>query len=125
MQNRGKSFGKAYMAFQYGDEKIFSQNIRHAGYDDFRTIAGDASTFDWSRVGPVGCMHLDIDLYLPTLKILRGVWDHLVEGGGVVVDDCLPDSPYDGALQAYEEFIAEKGLPFRRSGSKGGLVIKS
>jgi hypothetical protein len=40
-----------------------------------------------------------------------------------VIDDCR-EGPYDGSLQAYEEFIAENGLPFERVGSKGGVLRK-
>jgi O-methyltransferase len=120
---RGKP-AAAYDAFRYGSEALFTKYIRAAGYDKFKTIRGDASKFDWATLGGIGAVLLDIDLYEPTIKILNGIWPHVVPGGGVVVDDCLAGSPWDGSLQAYEEFIAAHNLPFRRVGAKGALVVK-
>lgn len=119
---RGKE-EDAYMAFRYGDEQVFSRKLKAAGYSRFRTFSGDASEFDWGSIGPIGCVLLDIDVYEPTAKILRAVYPHLCEGGGIVVDDCLSNTPWDGSLQAYEEFISEFELPFRRVGEKGAVVL--
>jgi O-methyltransferase len=123
VSGRGKHADE-YEAFRYGDEKRFSHNLRTAGYERFKTFAGDASAFDWSTVAPIGAVILDIDLYQPTIVTLNAIWPHLVPGGGVVVDDCLPGTPWDGSLQAYEEFISAHGLPFERVGEKGAVVRK-
>lgn len=120
---RGKPAG-AYGVFRYGDERRFERKLRKAGYESFRIVKGDASRFDWSTIAPIGAVILDIDLYQPTISILEGIWPHLVPSGGVIVDDCLPDTPWDGSLQAYEEFIAAHGLPFERIGHKGAIVRK-
>jgi hypothetical protein len=120
--------GKApahYDIFKYGDEELFRKRLRSLGYTHFDTHKGDASAFDWHALGPIAVVHLDIDLYQPTKRILDAVWPQLVDGGGIVVDDCQPDNPYDGSLQAYQEFIAEHGLPFERAGSKGGVLRKT
>lgn len=123
VSGRGKE-AEAYEAFRYGDEQRFARNLRNAGYERFKTVAGDASRFDWSSVAPIGAVILDIDLYQPTIATLNAIWPHLVPGGGVVVDDCLPGTPWDGSLQAYEEFISAHGLPFERAGEKGAVVRK-
>ena len=34
----------------------------------------------------------------------------LSPGGMIVVDDCVPNNMFDGALQAYTEFLAEIGV---------------
>jgi O-methyltransferase len=120
---RGKA-ASPYAAFRYGDEELFRKSLNAAGYSRFKTIKGDASAFDWSKMGPIGAVLLDIDLYEPTIKILNNIWPHIIPGGGVVVDDCLAGSAWDGSLQAYEEFIAAHKLPFRRVGEKGALVVK-
>ncbi|MCV7212063.1 TylF/MycF/NovP-related O-methyltransferase [Mycolicibacterium canariasense] len=111
-----------YDAFRYGDERIFQRNIRKAGYHNFRTIKGDAARFDWSAVGPIGAVLLDIDLYRPTIDVLNAVYPRLVPGGGIVLDDCRAGTPWDGSLQAYEEFISAHGLPFERVGGKGAVI---
>lgn len=122
--NRRKN-AQDYDKFRYGDEARFNRNLAHAGYDRFRTIKGDAARFDWSSLGPIGAVLLDIDLYQPTIAILDAIYPHIVSGGGIVVDDCLADSPWDGSLQAYQEFIAKHDLPFTRAGHKGGLIRKA
>jgi len=123
VSDRGKAAAE-YGAFRYSDEKRFRRNLLQAGYDNFRIIKGDASRFDWSTIAPIGAVLLDIDLYEPTIATLEAVWPHLVAAGGIVVDDCLPDTPWDGSLQAYEEFIAAHGLPFERVGGKGAVLRK-
>ncbi len=121
---RKQNYMASYGLFRYGDEEIFKRNLSKAGYDKFRTFAGDAAEFDWSTVGPVSVVLLDIDVYKPTRAILDHIWPHLTSPGGIIVDDCLADGPWDGSLQAYEEFISEVGHPFVRVGGKGALVGK-
>jgi O-methyltransferase len=123
IDQRGKGAHKdRYQAFRYGDEQIFRSKLRRAGYANFETFKGDASTFDWSSIGPIGCVLIDIDLYAPTAKILDVIYPHLCEGGGIVVDDCVPDTPWDGSLQAYVEFVQVHGLPFERVGGNGAVI---
>ena len=123
VRSRGKSV-RLYDKFRYGDEARFQRNIRNAGYERFRTIKGDASKFDWSSIAPIGAVILDIDLYQPMVATLAGIYPQLTPGGGIVVDDCLADTAWDGSLQAYEEFIAAHDLPFERVGEKGAVVRK-
>jgi O-methyltransferase len=121
--NRGKS-PSHYRVFRYGNEERFQRNLTRAGYTRFRTINGDASKFDWSSLAPIGAVLLDIDLYQPTIAVLNSIYPHLLSGGGIVLDDCLAGTAWDGSLQAYEEFITARGLPFERVGQKGALVRK-
>lgn len=120
---RGKSRHE-YDRFRYGSEARFEANLRRLGYDRFEIVRGDASRFDWSSVGPIGAVLLDIDLYAPTKAILEAVYPLLCSGGGIVVDDCIEGTPWDGSLQAYQEFIAAHDLPFERVGRKGAVVRK-
>ncbi|WP_375284216.1 class I SAM-dependent methyltransferase [Marinicauda pacifica] len=120
---RGKPRSR-YDAFRYGDENQFIRNLNRLGYSNFTTLKGDAGSVDWSKAGKISAMLLDIDLYEPTIKTLRGVWPHLLPGAVVVVDDCIPNSSYDGSLQAYLEFVAEIGASERYVGGKGGVIQK-
>jgi hypothetical protein len=124
VDQRGKHKSE-YDKFRYGDEAKFRRNLANAGYHNFSTYRGDAAKFDWTQIGPVGAVLLDIDLYKPTLDILNAIYPLLVSGGGIVVDDCIEGGPWDGSLQAYQEFIAEKGLPSEIVGRKGGVVRKA
>ena len=45
---------------------------------------------------------------LPILSIKCAIYNNLVPGGVIVVDDCSPlESIYDGAGEAYREFCKE------------------
>ncbi len=120
---RGKD-PKPYGKFRFGQEGIFCRNLRRAGFENFVTHKGDASKVDWAALAPIGAVLLDIDLYVPTKTVLDGMWPHLVSGGGIVIDDCKPNNEWDGAFQAYSEFIAKHSLPFERAGAKGGVIRK-
>lgn len=124
VQKRGKA-EREYDKFRYGDEARFVRNLRERGYQGFRTVKGDAGAFDWGSLGQIGAVLLDIDLYEPTKKVLESVYPLLAAGGGIVVDDCLEGTPWDGSLQAYQEFIKAHGLPFVRAGHKGALITKA
>ena len=57
----------------------------------------------------ISLLHLDVDLYEPTLFALRHLWDLVVPGGMVVLDEYgLP--PWAGESTAVDEFIKERGL---------------
>lgn len=43
-------------------------------------------------------------------------------GGIIVVDDCKPAELWDGALQAYEEFVEQKGLSNEIAAGKLGII---
>jgi hypothetical protein len=55
----------------------------------------------------VGLVHLDTDLYSPTLFGLEFFYDRLVRGGAIVVDD-YNTRTCPGVLQAVEEFIRDR-----------------
>lgn len=121
IEHRGKPAGPLD-AFRYGDEKRLNRNLRSAGYSNFQTIAGDAAKFDWSSLGPIGAVLLDIDLYLPTHAILEHIWPNLAPGGGIVLDDCVDGTPYDGGFQALKDFNAAHGLDLEPLGFKGAIL---
>jgi glycosyltransferase involved in cell wall biosynthesis len=58
------------------------------------------------EVSRFGFVHLDVDLYEPTLRCLREVAPRLAAGGAIVVDDVgAPKCP--GVALALQEFMAE------------------
>ena len=110
--------------YSYGSPRIFNHSLARLGYTNYRIIQADCSKVDWSGMGPIGAVFLDVDLYLPTAVTLEALWPLVVPGGGVVLDDCVEPAWCDGALQAYREFIDRHGLPFVRVGGKGALLRK-
>jgi hypothetical protein len=49
---------------------------------------------------------------------------HLNARSYIMVDDCQPNSLWDGSDQAYNEFIQSHSLPRVIVGTKGGVVEK-
>lgn len=121
VQSRRKA-KRDYDRFRYGDEIRFRKNLSELGYQRFSISKGDAAIFDWSSLAPIGAVLLDIDLYQPTINVLDAVYPHLAPAGGIVIDDCLAGTPWDGSLQAYEEFIVRHNMPFERVGRKGAVI---
>jgi O-methyltransferase len=54
-------------------------------------------------------VHIDVDLYQPTLDSLEFFWPRLADGGFVVVDD-YGSSQFPGATTATNEFL-DKNKP--------------
>lgn len=77
---------------------------------------------DYVVQNPVSFCLLDVDLYLPTRDALKKVWSQLSPGGMIVVDDCVPNNMFDGALQAYEEFRHAIGAKADFRLSKLGVI---
>ena len=71
--------------------------------DRVRCVVGDAERYIYDT--RISFCLLDVDLYKPTIGALRHMWPNLSPGAIVVVDDCKPNQRYDGAFQAYAEFV--------------------
>lgn len=57
----------------------------------------------------ISLLHLDVDLYEPTIFSLESLWDLVVPGGLVVFDEYgLP--PWEGEARAWDEFRRSRGL---------------
>lgn len=71
-----------------------------------------------------GFVHLDVDLYLPTLTVLRSLAPRLGEGGVIVVDDYgAPKCP--GVKQAVSAFLAEhEGFAFWPTGTEQAIIVR-
>lgn len=77
----------------------------------------------------ISLLHLDLDLYEPTKFVLEHLWDLVVPGGVIVMDE-YGAVPWAGEATAWEEFAASRGLEltirkFPWSLSPGGYVVKA
>jgi len=124
VEARGKS-SSLDTHFTVNDQRWFDRSMRLAGLSNVHSIKCDAVEFDYASLGPVALALCDVDLYLPTRSALKGTYQQLLPGGIIVVDDCLPTGPYDGALMAYREMTAENGSVARIVHDKLGVIAKS
>ena len=121
VQKRGKLLPEL-KAFGYNDYEVWKKNFIQFPF--VQAIKSDCSAVDYTKLGPIKVAFLDVDLYLPTKKTLTKIYDVLVSGGVILVDDVLANNKYDGAYQAYMEFCDEYKITPHIIGNKCGLVVK-
>lgn len=113
-----------YDDFRLNDVSWFEAMLRQNEVKRARAIQADAAEFDYRSLGPLSFVLLDVDLYLPIIRSLPKIYEMLSPGGILIVDDCQPTQKYDGARQAYIEFIRNLGLPERYEHRKFGMIEK-
>ena len=70
----------------------------------------------WLEMAPearISLLHLDMDVYEPTKAALDLLWDRVVKGGIVVIDDY---NAVGGATNAVDEFLQNKNIQLRKLG---------
>lgn len=85
----------------------------------------DCAAYDYTEVGPIAFCFIDVDLYKPVLAALEFIHPRLTRDAIVVIDDCQPHSMWDGALQAYTEYVNKNGLPLEIVCEKFGIIRKA
>jgi O-methyltransferase len=119
--------------FKHNNVEWFKDSLRRRHITDIEVIEGDICTLDIARLPEkVAFCLLDVDLYRPIKLGLERVYPLLSPGGMIVVDDCWSKpshlwvngigEAYDGAMQAYREFIAEHRLPENFVETKLGII---
>jgi O-methyltransferase len=93
-------------SFNVNDQRWFDATMRWNGITGVRSIRADVNDFDLTALAPLSFVLLDVDLYRPIRKALPQLFGSLNRGGVLVVDDCsCGDVRWDGADQAYKEFM--------------------
>jgi SAM-dependent methyltransferase len=111
-------------AFTDNKKEWFDHSMRLAGINDVKSVEADVARFDFDRIGAISFCLLDVDLFLPISEALPKIYKNLSPGGLILVDDCAPDRIYDGALEAYQEFVQSKNLEPSIAFEKFGLIRK-
>ena len=112
-------------SFQINDEKWVRARLDNNNLSHVRLIKADATQFDFEKAAPIAFCLLDIDLYLPTKDILPKVYEAMADGGILVIDDCDKNhNEWNGAYQAYSEFVQELGQELNIERKKLGIIRK-
>jgi predicted O-methyltransferase YrrM len=114
----------------FKDNKIewFKDSLRRRHITDIEVIKSDISAVNPDSLPQkVAFCLVDVDLYRPVKSGLEIIFPRLSAGGIIVVDDCWSKAnplaePFDGALQAYREFIANHHLPEHLVETKLGVI---
>jgi hypothetical protein len=119
-RGKGEHLDTFQDSFRLNSLAAFEETMRINGCEGVRAIQGDVRTVDLGALGPIAFALIDVDLYLPVRDALDDVVDQMSPGGVVIVDDCVPNVRWDGALEAYREIVAKLGRePDIRHGKLG------
>lgn len=109
---RNKDKEAIKVQFVVNKKSWVDKTLKMNGIYNVKTIQADINKINLSSFGieKIAFALIDVDLYLPVKSALEKVYPLMTKGGIIVVDDCKEHIYFDGALEAYEEFITEKGI---------------
>ncbi|MBE0390230.1 TylF/MycF/NovP-related O-methyltransferase [Flavobacterium sp. PL002] len=121
--NRGKIDN--YLYYRSNSKEWYSKTLIAHGINDATVYKSDAKEFDYSVIGEIAFCLFDVDLFMPTAAVLPILYELLVPGGVIIVDDCQAESSiYDGAGEAYRLFCSKKGFKEEIVFDKLGIIRK-
>jgi hypothetical protein len=118
---RGKSTA-LFEVFRENKKAWFDTTMKLHHVKRVKSVQSDITRFDFGAIAPIAFCLLDVDLYTCTKDVLPKIYAAMSPGGIIVVDDCKPKGFYDGAAEAYEEFVKERGLPSEIVETKLGII---
>jgi hypothetical protein len=85
-------------------------HLKHKGFRNYSLIEGNIletlpKYIEQNPYLKISLLHIDVDVYEPTKIILENLWDKVVHGGIIMLDDY---GTVDGETKAIDEFIAKK-----------------
>ena len=107
--------------FNENKKSWFDRSMRMHDVARVKSVQADIAQFDFNAIAPVACL-LDVDLFKPIRDALPKIHAAMSPGGIIVIDDCKPDNIWDGALEAYESYISDRGLPREIKCEKLGII---
>ena len=108
--------------FAYNDFEVWKRNF--SKFEFINAIQCDAGKFDFQKIeGGVDFVFLDVDLYQPTINSLRNMKNYLNKGAILLVDDVADNNRWDGAFEAFFEFVKEEDVKYELIGNKCGKII--
>ncbi len=116
-RNKNKS---DLIGFSYNNFKRWKKNFEEFKF--VNPIKADVKKFDFKKIKPIKLVILDVDLYVPTITALNNIKGCMSKGGILIVDDIKKNERWDGAEQAFYEFVRKESLDFKLVGNKCGVI---
>jgi O-methyltransferase len=114
-----------YFSSRVNKKKWFDWTMQYNNVNRVYSLEVDVNKYDFKTLAPLSFALLDVDLYGPMKNSLPRLYDVLSPGGIIVCDDCsASDVRWDGANQAYSEFMQEIGQPVQVMHGKLGIIKK-
>jgi hypothetical protein len=123
-----------HLRYEFSQEKIKEERRFFAATQEevLRTLSGFnfvklykgwiPERFDEVKDLHFAFVHIDVDLYQPTLDSLKFFYPRLLKGGAIVVDD-YGLTGYPGCKKAIEEFLSDNDCGFFYEIPSGGCFI--
>lgn len=125
VEKRGKT-KDLFTGFRGIKKSWYDKIMLDNGITRVTSTQADVNKFDLTTLGPLSFVLFDVDLYRPMKKGLPELYQALSPGGIMVLDDCDATSmQWDGADQAYKEFMQERGLEVEIVFGKLGVIRKN
>lgn len=123
---RGHESRRYSFVFRAYRKDWFDQTMQNNRVTRVTSIKADVNQFDFGPYEDISFCLIDVDLNRPVHTALEGVYPRMAPGGVILVDDCVASGKYDGAFEAYTEFVQRAGLPVDiREGKVGVIKIPS
>lgn len=122
VKERGKNM-EELRGFEYNDYKVWKNNFKEFSF--INPIKDDCSNFDFSTLPLINFCFLDVDLYNPTKNVLNNIWNYMAKNSLIIIDDVSDNNCYDGAYQAFMEFVESRNLDYKIVGNKCGIIRKT
>ena len=85
-----------------------------------------SETLPESALGPICFLHLDADLYSSYMDCLRLLYEQVVSGGIIALDECLSGieyAKYPGGFAAIDDFLQEEQVDLCRDRTTGKYFL--
>lgn len=98
------------------DRQILTEVFEYKKFRNIELVEGDVliTVPDYLAANPelkIALLHVDVDVYEPTLSVLENFFERVVPGGVVILDDY---GAVDGATRAIDEFVEERNLKIEK-----------
>jgi O-methyltransferase len=119
---RGHDSGRYAFLFRAYRQDWFDQTMENNNIARVTSMQADVNQFDFSPYENISFCLIDVDLMRPVTSALEAVFPRMAAGGIILVDDCAPNRKYDGAYEAYVEFVRKVDSPVDIRYGKLGVI---
>lgn len=97
-------------------KKELDFHLENKGFQNFELIEGDIlktipEFLEKNKSKKIALLHIDVDVYEPTKLILETLWDRVVKGGILMLDDY---GTVQGETKAVDDFFADQDIVVRK-----------
>jgi hypothetical protein len=122
--HRGKG-AHSLSGFAYNDPDVWKKIVVDANrLERVNIVQADVNSYEFPEMQRFSLAFIDVDLYRPSYAAMSKVWKRLSPGGWMILDGIARHPLFDGALEAFEQFVSERGITSWESAGCKGAVIK-